>query len=71
MTHEEQQRLDLEHRTGRMGDQKARATLGWSEDQYRTVRDALVDQGLLVQGAGRGGSVWKGHRLAERIIEVV
>lgn len=31
--------------------------LGWEHDRYWTVRDALVDVGLVVRGRGRGGTV--------------
>ena len=57
MTSDEQQLVDLVRRTGRMGNQKARVTLGWSEEHYRAVRDGLVIQGVLVVGPGRGGSI--------------
>lgn len=45
MTSDEQQLMDRVQRTGRMGNQKARATLGWTEERYRAVRDALVAEG--------------------------
>lgn len=45
MTSDEQQLMEVVQRSGRMGNQKARATLGWSEEQYRAVRDALVAEG--------------------------
>ena len=33
--------------------------LGWAEDAYWPVRDALIDRGELVRGGGRGGSVYR------------
>lgn len=57
MTSDEQQLMEVVQRTGRMGNQKARATLGWSEEQYRAVRDALVAQGLVAYNRGIGGGI--------------
>lgn len=34
-------------------------TLGWNEDRYWRRRDELLEQGLLVAGRGRGGSIRK------------
>lgn len=31
--------------------------LGWKDDQYWRARDALVDQGLILRGRGRGGTI--------------
>jgi hypothetical protein len=33
--------------------------LRWSDDKYWAVRDALIDDGVLARGAGRGGSVYR------------
>ena len=57
MTKDEQQLVDLVRRTGRMGNQKARESLGWSEATYEQVRDRLAEQGILTKGRGRGGSI--------------
>ena len=40
-----------------IGNTSLREKLGWDEDAYATVRDALVDLGLLEKGKGRGGAV--------------
>jgi len=42
---------------GSIGNQRLRTSLGWEEDRYEKVRDALVEDGLLVKGRGRGGSL--------------
>jgi type I restriction enzyme M protein len=31
--------------------------LGWQEETYVRVRDELVEDGLIVRGRGRGGSI--------------
>jgi adenine-specific DNA-methyltransferase len=40
-----------------IGNTSLREKLGWDEDAYATVRDALVALGLLEKGKGRGGAV--------------
>jgi type I restriction enzyme M protein len=40
-----------------IGNGRLRELLGWSEDRYAAARDALVTQGVLAKGQGRGGSV--------------
>jgi adenine-specific DNA-methyltransferase len=40
-----------------IGNTSLRDKLGWSEDAYATVRDALVAMAILEKGKGRGGSV--------------
>ena len=40
-----------------IGNGNLRRQLGWSEEKYFPLRDLLVEQGLLVKGRGRGGTV--------------
>ncbi len=40
-----------------VGNGALRAALGWDEARYTAARDALVAQGVLAKGQGRGGSV--------------
>lgn len=40
-----------------IGNMRLRKKLGWSNDRYFSVRDALVDAGVLELGRGQGGSV--------------
>lgn len=47
----------LQELAGAAGNQKLRTALGWDEDTYAAVRDALVAAGRLAKGRGRGGSV--------------
>lgn len=42
-----------------IGNIRLRKTLGWEEDRYLAVRDALIDSGVLIAGRGRGGSVMR------------
>ncbi len=42
-----------------IGNMKLRDALGWEEDRYFAARQILLDQGLLVSGRGRGGSVMR------------
>ncbi len=39
------------------GNGALRAALGWSEDRYWKVHHSLVEDGRIVRGRGRGGSV--------------
>src|SRR5215203_1379964 len=41
---------------------------GWSEEKYWNVRDQLLNDGVLVRGRGKGGSV---RRVLAEITEVV
>ncbi|MBA3586029.1 MAG: SAM-dependent DNA methyltransferase [Chloroflexi bacterium] len=40
-----------------IGNQSLRAALGWAEDRYTAVRDALIIAGRLRKSPGRGGAV--------------
>jgi hypothetical protein len=40
-----------------IGNKRLRESLGWREVTYRRVRDALILEGMLELGRGRGGSV--------------
>ena len=40
-----------------IGNQRLRDDLGWDETRYAAARDALVANGTLVKGQGRGGTV--------------
>lgn len=42
---------------GTISNRAVQERLGWATDHYWTVRDALVDAGLVVRGRGRGGTV--------------
>lgn len=42
---------------GSAGNGKLRETLAWAEATYETVKEALVEEDLIVLGRGRGGSV--------------
>lgn len=42
---------------GHAGNVTLQRELGWNEETYWTIRDRLVDSGLLELGRGRGGSV--------------
>ncbi|MDP5227174.1 MULTISPECIES: hypothetical protein [Arthrobacter] len=47
-----------------IGNQRARETVGLGEDLYFTVRNGLIEKGLIVKGQGRGGTI-------RRVLEVV
>lgn len=47
----------LETLGGSAGNGALRPVLGWDEDTYSQVKDALVSDGLLIPGRGRGGTV--------------
>jgi type I restriction enzyme M protein len=47
----------LEAAGGNLGNIRLRETLGWQDDTYWTVRAALIDEGIIQPGRGRGGSV--------------
>ena len=42
---------------GSAGNGRLREALGWQEDTYDRARDALLEEGLIAKGRGRGGSV--------------
>jgi hypothetical protein len=42
---------------GSAGNAKLRETLGWSEEPYEAVKQALLGEGAIALGRGRGGSV--------------
>ena len=42
---------------GSVGNGKLRETLGWDEDTYVAVKDALIAESAITPGRGRGGSV--------------
>lgn len=42
---------------GSAGNGRLQVELGWQDETYRRVRDGLVEEGLVVRGRGRGGSV--------------
>ncbi|MBU6367828.1 MAG: hypothetical protein KJT01_16555, partial [Gemmatimonadetes bacterium] len=48
---------ELTRRSGSSGNKALRDALGWDEERYNAVRDALVAEGLVLKGQGRGGSV--------------
>jgi adenine-specific DNA-methyltransferase len=47
---------------GSAGNGKLRETLAWAEATYETVKEALVEEDLIVPGRGRGGSIALAHR---------
>ena len=42
---------------GSAGNGRLQAELGWQDETYRRVRDGLVEDGLVLRGRGRGGSI--------------
>ena len=42
-----------------IGNIRLREALGWSEERYDSVRDALLSEGLAAKGRGKGGSVMR------------
>lgn len=40
-----------------IGNARAREALGWDEERYFPVRNALADRGIVIRGVGRGGSL--------------
>jgi type I restriction enzyme M protein len=48
----------LDELGGKAGNIKLREALGWAEDEYDVVRDALLEEGSIQKGRGRGGSVF-------------
>ena len=51
---------------GSAGNGRLLTELGWQEDTYQSVREALIEEGAVVVGRGRGGSL----KLASRADEV-
>jgi hypothetical protein len=47
----------LKEEGGQLGNGKLRSILGWSEEDYGWVRDAMIERGAIRIGRGRGGSV--------------
>lgn len=58
---------ELRSRGGYSGNIRLLSALGWSEDEYWRVRNKLIDEGILVKGQGKGGTV----RIVEEIEEPV
>ena len=56
-TAQEQQLLDAVPVNSSIGNSALRTQLAWDEPTYWTVRNKLIDEGLLEKGRGRGGSV--------------
>jgi len=50
---------------GSAGNGKLRDSLGWAEGTYDGVKQALVDEGVIILGRGRGGSVFLANQQAE------
>lgn len=42
---------------GKSGNQALRENLGWTDEHYSVLKERLIEQGLIVPGKGRGGSV--------------
>lgn len=47
----------LEQAGGSSGNTALMRELGWASDKYWRIRDALLDEGVVVKGRGKGGSV--------------
>jgi type I restriction enzyme M protein len=47
----------LEQLGGSAGNRRLREVLAWAEDTYDAVKVELIDEGVIVSGRGRGGSV--------------
>jgi type I restriction enzyme M protein len=47
----------LREKGGSAGNGRLQAELGWQDGTYAAVRDELLEEGLVVRGRGRGGSV--------------
>lgn len=65
MTREERFLEVLAELGGSAGNGKLQAELGWQDATYVRVQAALIEEGKIVKGRGRGGSV----ALAERADE--
>jgi type I restriction enzyme M protein len=42
-----------------IGNKSLREKLGWSDELFWTIRNKLIDDGLLIKGGGKGGSVFR------------
>jgi hypothetical protein len=47
----------MEDLGGKSGNSALRENLGWTDEHYAAVKDYLIEQGNIVPGKGRGGSV--------------
>ena len=47
----------LEKMGGNAGNGALRGKLGWDEETYANIRSALLSQGVIQTGPGRGGAV--------------
>jgi type I restriction enzyme M protein len=47
----------LDELGGSAGNQRLREALGWAETTYESVKAGLIEEGVIVPGRGRGGSV--------------
>jgi len=47
----------LEEMGGNAGNGALRGKLGWDEETYAKIRSALLSQGVIQTGPGRGGAV--------------
>jgi type I restriction enzyme M protein len=47
----------LESMGGSAGNQRLREALGWQESTYDRIKQQLLDDGRIIPGRGRGGSV--------------
>lgn len=45
-----------------VGNGAFRSELGWNEDRYWNVHHSLIEDGRIVRGRGRGGSVRRAAR---------
>ena len=45
-----------------VGNGALRSELGWREDRYWKVHSVLIEEGRIVRGRGRGGSVRRAGR---------
>jgi hypothetical protein len=52
------------------GNQAVRQQLGWDEDRYFDARDVLEDEGYLLRGQGRGGTVRRVLTRGEPVVTV-
>ncbi len=47
----------LRRQGGSLGNTTLQAALGWSDDEYWRVREKAIEEGYVVRGRGRGGSL--------------
>lgn len=69
LTNDEEALLEQVPKSGATaGNRAIQRKLGWEDDRYWAVRDALVDKSLIVRGKGRGGTVrLLAHETAETV----